>query len=48
VEEICKKAIPLPECPVKKADAIARRIWLKKEIEKLLANEPATTPQRLS
>jgi hypothetical protein len=47
LEEICKRAIPLPECPVKKQDAIARRIWLKKEIKKLLTNEPAANTERL-
>lgn len=42
IEEICTRAIPLPECPVKKADAIARRVWLKKHIEKLLHENTST------
>ena len=35
LDEIIEKAIPLPECPVKKQDAITRRFWLRKEILKL-------------
>jgi hypothetical protein len=36
IEEICKKAIPLSDCPVKKQNEIARRIWLAKQIQLLL------------
>ena len=36
---ICEKAIALPECPLKKKYAIASRIWLKLQIEKLLSDE---------
>lgn len=36
---ICEKAIELPSCPVKKKHAVASRIWLKLQIEKLLADE---------
>lgn len=31
---IVEKAIPLPECPVKKQDAVIRRVWLMREIER--------------
>lgn len=43
IEEICKKAIPLPDCPVKKQDAIARRVWLKKQIEILIKEAKVDT-----
>ena len=35
LDEIIEKAIPLPECPVKKQNAIVRRYWLRKEILQL-------------
>jgi hypothetical protein len=35
LEQIINKAIPLPTCPQKKEAAIAARVWLKREIERL-------------
>lgn len=40
IEEICTKAIELPECPVKRKHAVARRIWLKQQIIELMAEKP--------
>lgn len=34
LKEIVERAIPLPQCPVKKQDAIVRRVWLMREIER--------------
>lgn len=31
-----QKAIPLPDCPVKKEHAIASRIWMEKKINEYL------------
>ena len=36
LEKIINKAIPLPTCPAKQVHAIATRVWLKREIEKLM------------
>ena len=35
LEELICKAIPLPTCPQKRVNAMASRVWLKREIEKL-------------
>jgi len=39
INAICEKAIELPSCPVKKKHAVASRIWLKLQIQNLLADE---------
>lgn len=46
IEEICKRAIELPSCPVKRADAIARRVRLKRDIDNyiLQLQKPSVGP----
>lgn len=39
IQTICTKAIPLPQCPVKKEHAIAQRVWLEKQIKQLLKEQ---------
>jgi len=39
IEDICKRAIVLPDCPVKKQHAIAQRAWLKTKIIELLQRD---------
>ncbi len=48
IEEICKRAIELPTCPSKKIEAVARRVRLKKDIEKLLEQRNKTQPYQPS
>ena len=36
IEKDIKRAIPLPDCPVKKEHAIASRIWLEKKINEYI------------
>lgn len=43
IEKIVQRAIPLSSCPTTKANEITRRVWLKREILKLLANVPVKT-----
>lgn len=32
-------ALPLPNCPVQKKIVIAKRVWLKEQLEKFIAEE---------
>ena len=36
IQKTVKKAITLPDCPVKREHAIASRIWLEKKINEYL------------
>lgn len=38
IRQLIVKAIPLPDCPVKKAHAIASRAWLEKEFNAYIAD----------